>query len=162
MLQLGDEKWIKDVVSPLAFKLQDGRVLVAANGERFDDPNVNYIEAGLPKSIFPVSQQRIEELVTQLKRDAHRSRLALSFADALTVYDSVVLESQRLGISGHGEKPDQDLVAWVEGCSETFARIDRANSSDDVKLPDFPPVPRWQRRRDQLHVAIDRIQSTKL
>jgi hypothetical protein len=109
MLQPGDEKWIGQAVSPLAFKLKEGRVFVAANGEREDGPEVNYVDVTSPKAPKRMTQDAIEAIVLDLKQGEHRSNIATSFEDHLVLLNAVYLNGQTLGLSTHGDQADLEL-----------------------------------------------------
>lgn len=156
MLQDGDKEWIAQAVAPLAFRLKGGVVFVAAKAEREDGSSVEFVEAGTPGSILPFSQAKIKEIVVALKKGAHRSKMAESFADELSCLDSVLFESQSSGRSMPDGKPDKELTAWYAWGNEVTERFDQALSAADVKLPPFPEVPSWHSHAEELRAAIER------
>lgn len=154
MLQDGDREWIAQAVAPLAFRLQGGIVFIAAKAEREDGSRVEFVEAGTPGSILPFSQAKIEEIVTVLKKGAHRSKMAESFADELSCLNSVLLESQSSRRSSVDGKADKELAAWHAWGKEVTSRLDQANSAKDVTLPPFPDVPTWHGHPKELRAVM--------
>jgi hypothetical protein len=159
MLQRGDEKWISQVMSPMAFKLVDGRVFVAANGEREDGPEVKYVDASGPDAPRPMPQAEIEALVLDLKRGEHRSNIATDFEDQLALLNSVYSSGQTLGYSPVGEKPDSAYKAWAEWGRNVFAQFDQARTASDVRLPRLPDAPKWHPHVEVLREEIERLNS---
>jgi hypothetical protein len=157
MLQPGDEKWIGQVVSPLAFKLIDGRVFVASNGEREDGPTVKYVDASGPDAPRPMPQDEIEALAMDLKKGEHRSGVVASFEDYLAVLGCVYSNGQILGYSPSGERADDAFKARAAWGREVFAQIDQAKTAADVRMPRLPDAPKWYPHYELLQAEIVRL-----
>jgi hypothetical protein len=157
MLQPGDEKWIGQVMSPMAFNLVDGRVFVAANGEREDGPEVKYVDASGPDAPRPMPQDEIEALALDLKRGEHRSNIATSFEDYLVVFSSVSSSGRVSGLSSVGDQINLELKVWAEWGRNMFVQFEQAKSAADVKLSKVPEAPKWHPHYAALKREIARL-----
>jgi hypothetical protein len=157
MLQRGDEKWIGQAIGPFSFKLVDGRVLVAANGERVDGPEVRYVDASSPDAPRPMKQDAIESLAIELKKGEHRSEIAEAFTEQLALLNVVYMTGQSLGLSAVDERPDKEFKAWTDWGTNVFGQIEVAKTAKDVSLPNLPNAPSWYPDIDVLRAEIARI-----
>jgi hypothetical protein len=163
MLQLSDTTYIKQVISPLSFKLVDGRVEIEIPAGLVTEVRDKMGKVTSVPYKFPMSQQEIEAKVLALKRIERIAAMAAHFGPHLSVLNSVALQSsQRFGSwngrTGNGFDPSDPWQKWQV---EFEAQLEKAIRPEQVVIQPFPLLPAWYQNRENLKDVAEKLGQTK-
>jgi hypothetical protein len=145
MLQPSDEPYIKQIVSPLDFKLEDGRVTIIVPDDMVAEERDENGKLVLKKYVSPLTEDEIERRVDALKRMDRQAAMFGYFVDNLTVLESVLIRHcQRTGNDQFDELTgDKEFDLWLKWRHTVLDLFASAKSPEEIKLPPYPDFPSW-------------------
>jgi hypothetical protein len=151
MLQPSDEPYIKQIVSPLDFKLEDGRVTIIVPDDMVAEERDENGKIVLRKYVSPLTQDEIERRVDAYKRIDGQAAIASHFIDHLTMLESVLIQHYQRTGNDQFDAPtgDKEFDAWLEWRHAALDSFATATKPADVKLPMYPNFPAWHRQTEQ-------------
>jgi hypothetical protein len=158
MLQLSDTTYIKQVISPLSFKLVDGQVEVEIPSGLVTEVRDKTGKVTSVPYKFPMSQQEIEVKVLALKRIERIASMAANFGPHLSVLNSVVLQASQRSDTSKALDPSDPWKKWQ---LDIEAQFEKAANPADVTLPPFPQLPAWYQNRENLKTVAEKLGQSK-
>lgn len=154
MLQRSDEIYIARIVSPLPFRLVEGRVVVEL-------PDASDRNSGTEKQSYGTifTHDAIEKRVQVMKRIEKRSEMASNFKGHLLILDQILLQHRQYAgdVPADVLKSDPEVGPWIVWRDALLAQCEIVDRPADVKIPKWPQFPNWHRQSKDLQQLATRL-----